>query len=379
MPAVLDVSLAQLRRRTSMKWSRFEADVLPMWVAEMDVHLAEPVVRAVTDAIALGDTGYPEGRAYPLALAGFAADRWGWTLNPERAVTVPDVTVGIGEVLKAVTRRGDAVVLNPPVYTPFYQAIENIERRAVPAPLDPEHRLDLSVLDAAFRAATATGGAAAYLLCSPHNPTGTAHTREELSAVAQLAGRYGVRVVADEVHAPLVYPGQPHVPYLSLPGTEDAFAVLSASKAWNLVAFKAAVVVAGPGGAADLDSIPEEVREATSHLGVIAHSAALDHGRGWLDRLLADLDGNRRLLGELLAEQLPAVGYRPPQATYLAWLDCRALGLPGDPAQVFFERGRVALSAGPDYGPGGDGRARLNFATSPQLLTEGVRRLASAV
>lgn len=362
-----------------MKWRRFDPDVLPMWVAEMDVHLAEPVVRAVVDAIALGDTGYPEGQAYPEALAQFAADRWGWTLDPARAVTVPDVTAGISEVLKAVTRRGDAVVVNPPVYTPFYQLIENIERRVVAVPLGPGHRLDLPALDAAFRAATATGGTAAYLLCSPHNPTGTAHTREELSKVAELAGQHRVRVVVDEVHAPLMYPGQCHVPYLSLPGSEDAFAVLSASKAWNLVAFKAAVVVAGPHAVADLGRIPEEVREAASHLGVIAHSAALEHGRDWLDYLLTDLDGNRRLLGELLAEHVSAIAYHPPQATYLAWLDCRPLGLADDPARVFLDRGRVALSSGPEYGPGGEGYARLNFATSPQLLAEGVRRMAASV
>jgi cysteine-S-conjugate beta-lyase len=231
----------------------------------------------------------------------------------------------------------------------------------------------------AFRQATAGGRAAGFLLCSPHNPTGTVHTRDELSAVAGLAARYGVRVVSDEIHAPLVYPDAAFVPYLSVPGTDDAFALLSASKGWNLAGLKAALAVAGAIGAKDLARMPEEVRHGPSHLGIIGHSAGLRYGGEWLDRLLAGLDANRRLLGDLLAEHLPQVHYRQPQATYLAWLDCRALDLAADPAAVFLERGRVALMSGPDFGTGGAGHVRLNFATSPEVLTEAVRRMATAL
>ncbi|GLY99621.1 aminotransferase class I/II-fold pyridoxal phosphate-dependent enzyme [Actinoplanes sp. NBRC 103695] len=376
---VLTVPEALLRRRTSMKWGHVDADVLPLWVAEMDTMLAEPIVRAVTGAIALGDSGYPHGRAYPEAFAAFAADRWGWTPDPALATTVPNVTAGITQVLRTVTHRGDAVIVNPPVYAPFHELIHDIARRVRTAPLGPGHRLDLGALDDAFRAATTAGRSAAYLLCSPHNPTGTTHTRAELAAVAELAARHRVRVIADEIHAPLTCPGAVHVPYLSLPGTDDAFAVTSASKAWNLVAFTAAVVLAGPAAATDLAQFPEALHEAASHLGVLAHRAALTEGRAWLDALLADLAHNRRLLGDLLAARLPAVTWRPPQATYLAWLDCRALGLGADPAAVFLDRGRVALSSGPDFGAGGDGHVRLNFATSPRLLTEAIDRLAAAV
>jgi cystathionine beta-lyase len=270
------------------------------------------------------------------------------------------------------------VVVNPPVYAPFYQFIEHADRRVVEAPLTAQHRIDLAALDAAFGQATAAERLAAYLLCSPHNPTGTVHSGEELTAVAELASRHGVRVVADEIHAPIVYGEAVHLPYLSLPGTEGAFALLSASKAWNLAGLKAAVAVAGPAAAADLARMPEEVSHGPSHLGVIAHSAALRHGGEWLHSLLAGLDANRRLLGELVAAYLPSVRYRRPQATYLAWLDCRALGLGQDPATVFLERGRVALSSGPSFGTGGAGHVRLNFATSQELLTEAVRRIASA-
>jgi cystathionine beta-lyase len=373
------LTLAQLRQRTSEKWRAYDPDVLPLWVAEMDVPLAEPVAAALHAAVERGDTGYPFGSAYAEAVADFAAERWGWRPAVERMRLVPDVMLGAMELLRLVTRPGDAVVVNPPVYPPFYQFIEHSDRRVVEAPLSPAHRIDLAALDAAFRAATAGGRPAAYLLCSPHNPTGTVHTRDELTAVADLAARHGVRVVVDEIHAPLVYPDSTHVPYLTLRGAENAFALLSASKAWNLAGLKAAVAVAGPAAAKDLERMPEEVSHGPSHLGIIAHSAALRHGRDWLDSLLAGLDDNRRLLGELLAERVPEIGYRQPQGTYLAWLDCRALDLPGDPAAVFLERGRVALNPGPAFGTGGDGRVRLNLATSPDIITEAVRRMASAL
>ncbi|PTM84365.1 cystathionine beta-lyase [Streptomyces sp. VMFN-G11Ma] len=374
------LTLDDLRRRTSMKWRTYPADVLPLWVAEMDVPLAEPVVRAVADALALGDTGYPAGTAYAEALAAFAAKRWGWDgLAVERTAIVPDVMLGVVEMLKLVTGPGDAVIVNPPVYPPFYSFVAHLDRRVVEAPLGTDLRLDLDVLEETFRQAVAGGRRAAHLLCSPHNPTGTVHTAEELSAVAALAGHYGVRVVVDEIHAPLTAGGVDFVPYLSVPGAENGLSLMSASKAWNLAGLKAALAIVGPAAAADLARLPEEVSHGPSHLGVLAHTAALTDGTAWLDALLAGLDDNRRLLAVLLAEHLPAVTHRPGEATYLAWLDCRALGLGDDPAQVFLERGRVALNSGIPFGTGGAGHVRLNLATSPEVITEGVRRMVAAL
>lgn len=363
-----------------MKWRTYPADVLPLWVAEMDVPLAEPVVRALTDALALGDTGYPAGTAYAEALAAFADKRWGWDgLAVERTAIVPDVMLGVVEMLRLVTGHGDPVVVNPPVYPPFFQFIGHMDRQVVEAPLGADRRIDLGALEEAFQEAVAGGRRAAYLLCSPHNPTGTVHTTGELTAVAALADRYGVRVVADEIHAPLTAAGVDFVPYLSVPGAENGLSLMSASKAWNLAGIKAALAVAGPAAAADLARLPEEVSHGPSHLGVIAHTAALSEGTAWLDALLAGLDDNRRLLADLLAAHLPALAHRPGEATFLAWLDCRALGLGDDPADVFLERGRVALNSGIPFGTGGTGHVRLNLATSPEVITEGVRRMAAAV
>ncbi|GAA0485303.1 aminotransferase class I/II-fold pyridoxal phosphate-dependent enzyme [Streptomyces stramineus] len=374
-----ELPLEKLRLRTSAKWRSYPPDVLPLWVAEMDVPLAGPVVRALTKALARGDTGYAMGPEYVAALDAFARKRWGWDgVAPERAAIVPDVMLGVVEVLKLITGPGDAVVVNCPVYPPFYAFLEHLGRRVVEAPLDAGHRIDQAALDDAFGRAAAGGRRAAYLLCSPHNPTGTVHTARELAAVAELAEAHGVRVVADEIHAPLVLPGAEFVPFLSVPGAERGFSLLSASKAWHLAGIKAALAVAGPAAAGELARMPVEVGHGASHLGVVAHVAALLHGGDWLDAVLAGLDDRRRLLAELLARHLPEVRYVPPEATYLAWLDCRRLGLGDDPAAVFLERGRVALTGGMPFGTGGAGHARLNFATSREILTEAVRGMAAA-
>lgn len=375
---LLALSLADLRQRHSLKWRLYGDDVLPLWVAEMDVLPPEPVVRAVSDAMARGDTGYPWAPDYVEALAGFAQRRWGWAPEPRDARLVANVMTGVSEVLRLVTGPGDAVVVNSPVYPPFYGFVRNVGRRVVEAPLSADGRLDPVALAAAFVEGTRGSSRAAYLLSSPHNPTGAVHTVDELTVVGELAAAHGVRVVVDEIHAPLVYAPTRFTPYLSLPVGASAFSLMSASKGFNLAGLNAAVALAGAEAAAELARMPEEAAFGASHLGVLAQAAALRDGDAWLEALLRGLDSNRRLLAELLAEHLPQVGYRVPQATYLAWLDCRALGLGTDPAAAFRERGRVALSPGPGFGTGGEGHARLNFATSPAVLAEAVERMASA-
>lgn len=387
------LTIEQLRRRTSIKWRLHPADVLPLWVAEMDVPLAAPISAALHAAVDRGDTGYPGGaRGYAEALAGFAARRWAWDdLAVERTAIAPDVMLGIVEVLRLVTAPGDTVVVNAPVYPPFYAFVAHDDRRIVEAPLDVGGRIDLEALTAAFTRARRTSDRVAYLLCNPHNPTGVVHTRDELAAVAALAHEHGVRVVADEIHAPLVLDGARFTPYLSVAGAHDAFAVMSASKAWNLAGLKAALLIAGPGAADDLARLPEEVSHGPSHLGVLAHTVAFAEAEPWLDALLVGLAANRDLLGALLADHLPAVRHTPPEGTYLAWLDCRALELddvdggdgPGivtdlaGPARAFLDRTRVGLSSGHVFGSGGAGHVRLNFATSQTTLTEAVTRMGT--
>ncbi|MCV7440763.1 pyridoxal phosphate-dependent aminotransferase [Mycobacterium paraense] len=388
-----ELTLPQLQLRTSMKWRAHTDDVLPLWVAEMDVNLAPTVADALRRAIDIGDTGYPCGTAFAEAVSEFASRRWQWhDLDVGRTAIVPDVMLGVVETLRLVTDRGDAVVVNPPVYAPFYAFVAHDGRRVIEAPLDAGGRIDLGSLADAFGRAVASGGKAAYLLCNPHNPTGTVHTAEELRQVAELARRFGVRVVSDEIHAPVILPGARFVPYLTVPGAENALAVTSASKAWNLSGLKAALAIAGPEAAADLRRMPEEVSHGPSHFGIIAHAEAFRSGGDWLDALLGGLDENRTLLGELVAEHLPGVNYQWPQGTYLAWLDCRKLGFAeqaadglavvadlAGPARWFLDHARVALSSGHVFGTGGAGHVRLNFATSKAILGEALSRMGSAL
>lgn len=369
----------ELRERISVKYRYFPPDVLPAFVAEMDTPLAPPVAEALTAAVRRGDTGYATPSGLPEAFADFATRRYGWSPDPGRMRLMSDVMSAILEVLAVTTEPGSAVVVNPPVYHPFFFWLPHIGRRVVQSPLratDHGYRLDLDRLERDFAA-----GAAAYLLCNPHNPTGTVFTDAELRAVAELAERHGVRVVADEVHAPLVYPGNRHVSFGSLSGeaAERAVVAVSASKAWNLAGLRAALLVAGPEAWQDLERIPEELSYHAGIFGVVASEAAFRHDEPWLGQLVGDLDRNRSLLAERLAAELPEVGYHPPDATYLAWLDCRRLDLPGDPAESFLEYGRVAVNSGPSFGEGGEGFVRLNLAMSAGQLTEAVRRMAVAV
>jgi cystathionine beta-lyase len=379
MPPAYDfdaISLDELRARRSAKWRRYPADVLPAWVAEMDFPLAPPVRDALNAAVASDDTGYADADGLPGAFAGFAAERWGWAVDPESTLLVADVMSGVAELLSALTAPGDRVVLNPPVYPPFFDVVRDTGRAVVEVPLGDDGRLDLEGLETAF-----AGGARAYLLCNPHNPTGAVGTPDELRTIGELASRHRVLVLSDEVHAPLTLPGATHTPFLSLgaAAAERGLALVSASKAWNVAGLKCALVVAGSEStAAALGRLPRHVRFHAGHFGVLAAVAAFGEGGEWLDALVGHLDAQRRRLADLLTSELPEVRYEPPQAGYLAWLDCRELDLGDDPSAVFLERGRVALSPGPLFGAPGRGFARLNFGTSAALLADAVARIATA-
>jgi cystathionine beta-lyase len=303
--------LETLRRRRSSKWVKHPPEVLPAFVAEMDVALAPPVRDALVEAIELGDIGYAEpGRVFE-SFAAFAQRRLDWTPDPARMRLIPDVMAGIVEALRVLTEPGDGVVITPPVYHPFFEGIPEAGRRIVEVPL-ADGEMDLDALGAAFAA-----GARALLLCNPHNPTGRVMERARLEDVAALAARHGVLVVSDEIHAPLTLPGAVHTPFAAL-GESRSVVITSASKAFNLPGLKCAIAVAGSDAVArELDRLPREVRYRAGLLGVIASQAALDHGDAWLDELLAALDTNRRRLAALLDEHLPAIAHRPPEASFL--------------------------------------------------------------
>jgi cysteine-S-conjugate beta-lyase len=372
--------LVVLRRRRSAKWQTYPADVLPLTISETDFAIAEPIAEVLRDAVSRSDTGY----AMPVpvlgeAIAGFAAARWGWPVEPGLVTAVTDVSTGCAGLLRACCGPGDAVVISPPVYPPFFDWVAEAGARLIEAPLRQDQsgmwRLDLDGLRDAFRARPAV-----YLLCSPHNPVGRVHDRGELEAVVQLAHEHGVRVISNEIHAPLVLEGASFAPFLTVPGAADiAVSLLSASKGWNLGGLKCAAIVAGSAAMqAVVGQLPRDGRWRIGHFGVLATVAALTAGQPWLDALLATLGIRRRQLGDLLAA-LPDVRWQPPQATYLAWLDCRRIGEGDQPRNAFLDRGRVALEPGPRFGPPGSGFVRLNFGTSEAVLSEAIERMASAL
>jgi cystathionine beta-lyase len=373
-----DVTEETLRKRRSAKWGLYGPDVLPAWVAEMDYPIAEPMKRVLHAAVDDDDCGYADPAGLGGSFAPWAKARWGWDVKPEDVNVVCDVVTGLAEILRVATAPGDGIVIEPPVYHPFAATVRQLGRVVVPAPLlrtADGHAPDLDAIERAY-----ASGARVHLLCSPHNPTGLVYPEAALVRIAELADRHGVLVLADEIHAPLTLPGAVHkaFPAVSAAAARRSIVLTSASKTWNLAGLKAAVMVAcSDESRAVLAKLPPDTPYHAGHLGVLAARAAFLQGGEWLASTLAILDRNRALLGELLREHLPAVRYVPPQAGYLAWLDCSALGLGNDPAKAFLVRGKVALSPGPSFGAEGAGFARLNIGTTRALLEDAVRRMAS--
>jgi len=376
---IVDLTDAEARAALPMKWGQAPGDVLPAWVAEMDYALAPAITEALTAAVARGLSGYPDDRPggeLGEAYAGFAKRHFGHEVDPELVIPTVDVTAGVRIALDVLSEPAP-VVLPLPAYPPQIDIVPITGRELWPLPVEPDadYALDLDRLDRLL-----ARGARTLLLTQPHNPCGHVFTRAELEGIRDVAVRHGARVVSDEIHAPLVLPGAEHVPYLSIEGAADhAVAVVAASKAFNTPGLRCAqLVTADPAAHRALADVPNARNDSWSPLGVTAAIAAYTRGDEWLAALIERLDAQRTLLGELLAEHLPLARMRPLEATYLAWLDLRAYGH-ADPAAVALERGRVYVSTGTEYHPGLPGHVRLNIATSPERLTEAVRRLAEAL
>jgi len=382
VPPLQALPLDLLRQRSSTKWRSYGDDVIPMFVAETDFALAPAITAALHRAVEIGDTGYtPPRPGIDIDFAAYAERRWGWRPDPERIRWTGDVMMGVVEVLRAVTSPGDRVVVTPPVYPPFYDTVEEagavVER--VPLLDDGERwSLDLDGIERAL-----AQGARSVLLCNPHNPTGTVHTRESLAALARVAHRYGATVVSDEIHAPLTHAPSVFTPFLDAAPESAAvgYAVTSASKTYNLAGLKCAVIVtASEETAAVVKGLPWEVEWRAGLFGVIANRAAFAaESDAWLDGLLVALDDNRWLLAELLAEHLPLARYRVPEAGFLAWVDVSAYGWGDNPAPFIRREAKVALHHGPLFGAEGVGHVRINVGCAPAVLRDAIERIGRLV
>jgi cysteine-S-conjugate beta-lyase len=381
------ITIDELYRRGSVKWTRGGPGAIGAFVAEMDFGAAPSIIEALRDVIDRADFGYlSEFASAELAeaCAAWQHDSYGWTVDPARIRPLPDVIKGLEAAITLFSRPGSPVILPTPAYMPFLTVPPRLGREIIQVPMitrDGRPALDLDGIDAAFR-----HGGRLLILCNPCNPVGRVYTRDELTGVAEVVHRNNGRVFADEIHAPLIYPGGRHVPYATVSDQAAHHSVTgtAASKGWNLPGMKCAQLILT--NEADTEIWAEYgpmYQHGASTPGVRASIAAYRGGRGWLTDVVGYLDGSRELLAGLLAEHLPDVGYQPPEGTYLAWLDCRDLFGDRDtevsPAEFFTANARVLLVDGAACGDAGRGYARLNFATPRPILTEIVQRMAKAV
>jgi len=371
-------SLDLLHQRRSKKWRTYPGDVLPLFVAEMDLPVAEPIKRTLHQLIDASDLGY-SGIVPELAQAfnSFAGRNWNWTVDPSQFHLATDVAIASIQVLRKFTNPGDKIGLSSPIYNDMPNWITDVLGDAVDIPLLRDVHgtwaLDLAGIEEAFAA-----GVKAYILCNPHNPVGYVPSRLELTHLADLADEHGVLVLSDEIHSPLVYARSTFTPYLSVneQARRTGVVVTSASKAWNLAGLKCAqIITADESRAQIVSTLPESTAMGSSLLGAWASVAAYNEGEEWLASAMALFDENRKLVQQLLAEYLPNASYRVPDATYLAWIDMSAYQ-PEKPAAHILEFARVSFSEGTTFGPAGKGHVRLNFATSPEIITEALTRTA---
>ncbi|MDJ0850817.1 MAG: PatB family C-S lyase [Myxococcota bacterium] len=372
-----------LRASQRIKWRLFGDEVLPAWVADMDFPVAPAVQRAVQELVDRSDFGYhlvPLSPPLRDALVARMQDRFSWSVDPASVLALVNVVQGLDAAVLLYSRPGEGVIVQTPIYPPFLAAVEKSGRRLVENPLlrGPERfEIDFDRLRASIDADTRL-----LLLCNPHNPTGRVFERGELVALGELALEHDLTVVSDEIHAELTFDGHEHLPFATL-GPELArrtVTLTSATKAFNLAGLPCAFAIFGS------DELAKPFRELPPH--VLGHCGILDDaatraawtgGQPWLDEVMVYLTGNRERVMEFLARELPAVRVFRPEATYLAWLECRELGLPEEPFRFFLKRARVALSRGSEFGSPGESCVRLNFATSRTILDEILERMAEAL
>ncbi len=385
-------SLPERRSSDSGKWNYYDPDVLPMWVADMDFRSPEPVLRALRQRVDHGVFGYPmssEGKPAHVpelcrAITNWLAQRHAWQVQADDLVLLPGVIPGLNLACLTLAAPDGAVLVQPPVYEPILKAAEHTGARPHQAPLsrgpDGHYAIDFEAFEAAITPETRP-----FILCNPHNPVGRVFQPQELGCLAEICRRHGVTICSDEIHADLVFAGQRHTPIASLdPEIADhTITLMAPSKTFNLAGLKFAFAV-----------IPNaELRKRflkanpglvgwTNLMGVAAAQAAYSQGREWLDQLLVYLQANQEFLYEFVQNELPGVSMVKSEGTYLAWLDCRAALNPQaaqDPFNFFLEKGRVALSAGTVFGPGGEGFVRLNFGCPRAMLEEALEKMKTAL
>ena len=377
------LDMARLRGLASNKWRRYGEQVLPAWLADMDFLQAAPIREQVARAGASGDLGYPfaDGpQRLQEIFAERAMQRYGWQVDSTRVELIIDVVQGLYLGLDIYCQPGEGAIIPTPIYPYFLSAAEENARRAMQSPLVPDGTrlvIDTDAVEASIDERTRL-----LMVCNPHNPTGRVFLREELEALAEVALRHDLVVIADEIFADVVFEGHRYIPFASL-GPEIAARTVtfhSATKAFNLGGIRLAVAVFGSEALhRRFKSIPRRILGGHNCLGISVTRVAWQQCDDWLAGVVPYLQANRDFVTEFLARRMPAVGHVPPEATFFAWMDCRQLDLPGGPYEYFLEHAKVALSDGAPFGEAGQGCVRLNFATPRKLLAQILEQLAESI
>lgn len=371
------------RRHTcSYKWDSAPSDekeVLPLWVADMDFRTAPVIVEALERRVHHGIFGYvrvPD--AYYESVARWFARRHGWKMETDWIIYTSGVVPAISAVIKALTVPGDGVVVQTPVYNCFFSSIRNNGCRVVPNPLIYEnrtYRIDFEDLDRK----TADPGVRLLLLCNPHNPAGRVWTREELARIGEICQKNGVRVIADEIHCELVFPGHEYVPFASTGENQlrNSVTCVSPSKAFNLAGLQIASIISCDRAVRERIDRAININEVcdVNPFGVEATIAAYEGGEDWLLQLLDYLKGNYDLLCDFFKTYLPQITVTSLEGTYLVWTDCRAFHLPSDVLQaLLLEETGLWLNSGTLYGAEGEGFLRWNIACPRVVLHDALTR-----
>ncbi|MBU4226335.1 MAG: PatB family C-S lyase [Chloroflexi bacterium] len=388
------------RGSNAIKWDFYPADVLPLWVADMDFPAPEPILAALRAKVEHGIFGYESPPKKVLeVVAQRMANLYGWQVTPEMIVLTPGVITGFNLAARATCQPGDGILIQPPVYPPFLSVHENVGLVRQYAPLtqypargaqvENGHSLHYEIDFDAFEAALNSGGARTrlFLLCQPHNPTGQIYTRDQLTRMAEICLKNNILICSDEIHSELLLGGAQHISMATLSAEIAArtITLVAPSKTFNVAGLHCAFAIIP-----DADLRQRYKKEAgrltlqLSSLGLDAAQAAFSgECDGWLDALLLYLTANRDALVDFVAKNLPGIRTTLPEATYLAWLDCNDLlksgQVSGSPYKFFLHKAKVALNDGATFGPGGEGFVRLNFGCPRATLMQALERMKAAL
>lgn len=376
-----------LERRTteSTKWQYYGPDVLPMWVADMDFRSPEPVIRALRDRVEHGVFGYAmTPPQLPVGICEWLDRRFHWTVRPDQIIFLPGVVAALNAVCRIAGVAGDGVLVQTPVYPPFLHAPASNNRILQTAQLvyEQKDRIAQYAIDFDAFEAAITPETRLFVLCHPHNPTGHDYRPAELERLAEICFNHNVLICSDEIHGDLLLGGTTHTPTASLSPeiAEKCITLMAPSKTFNIPGLGCSfAVVPNRELRKQLIHAAEGVMPLVPALGYVGAQAAYCYGGQWLDALRAYLTANRDELVSFVVENLPRIATTVPEATYLAWLDCREAGIEGSPYEFFLREAKVALSDGRTFGPGGDGFVRMNFGCPRAQLMEALERMRDAL